>query len=1403
MAGLGMDFSVNLEDLLKLKDLIQETKNEIKQFYALGDSSSAKAQEKNLKNLQAEHARLEKSLSPVIHQYQQLEKAGKETFSNIAKSSKLTEISEQLTIQKSVIKDLETQYESYKKSFDKLNVGGHRNTAQVKEYENAKKMFIEVRAEMNAEKKALSELEKMWQTESNAVNKSNTSRQTYATQLRKIRDEMTGLISEGKQETQRYQELQTELEKVGTSYRVAQKEQQNLVTSGSQLSGLASGITAISGAFAAGQGVAALFAKNNEQLAAIQTKLQAAMAITIGLQQVSAALHQTSAFRINTVRKATELWKGAQAVLNTQLGIGVGLSKALMVSGIGLLIAGIAALVQMYDSWKKKQAEINKLQEEFRNIEIEVAKSMADQSVKVKALISVAENYNSSLKIRNEALRQLKEIMPGYNGYIDKEGRLVANTDAALKNYLATLYKVEKAKKLFADISKKQGEIEEVSQKGITADDISFLDKLKVAGLNIFNKERGTREWDAAVKKRYDEVIDNLREQEGALEEDLKKLLEDDSVFKSLFGDQKYENKLIKDAEKSAKEQLKLQESINEEMRKLVEKNTSDRIALMDKGTQREIAQIQDRYNKTMSEIQRQEAEWRKDQGGSLTAEQEVIIKSTKHTAASTAVKDEEEVLKQLRDKYQDYADQREAIEEKFNKDIKALEDQRAIAAEQGIAEMVESLDRAIAKATKDKGKELITFDFNVFKESPEYVRAFEDLKNTSTETLTYLSEKLEEYKGKASESLDPAELQAYTAAIQAIINELTERDPFGKLANAQNRLIQSSKKLADARKKLKAAEDSGDTEKVTEAQRELNEATDEYTKASNDVQKAQKKVKDVIGQLYDAIAGVGDAIGGTAGEILNFIADIGKFVSVTAEGMTTTAKGLSTTVQMIERASAILFIIQMAIQLISKLQGFLKDSHQQYLDYSKEIAQINALRDAVTEYEIAVTKAKQAQESWFAEDRLRDMKNNWELNGKYLDAYNKKVDEQQAKYQNEKGGGLFSSKNANSWLTRISNVLSGNPTALIGNALLYDKDKYDKEQVRAIDNLRIETQKKTSGFLGIGGKSQKTMDLREWARENNFGELFDENGVIDTKVAEAILKANEEGTIKLVGETEETLRILTENRKLYEEYQQQLQEYVSSLYSPLVDNMVDAIWDWFDSGKDALDSFKEYASDTFREIANDMLRNLANKYIFAGYEDEIKDLYEEYFASDMTESDAEKLYKGIADATGRLEKRAEENLPILQESLVGLDKTLQNIGINMKDDSEIQENTLKGAYTKASQESINLLAGHTGAVRVLLEGMYSLLNRTLGDTFDISVWSQVFDGIQFLKEIQSIGWRDISIMRETTERIEILTGNIRELNTRIADSNDELVSNSIKTAAGIQSIESRGILMRGTGLGL
>ena len=77
-------------------------------------------------------------------------------------------------------------------------------------------------------------------------------------------------------------------------------------------------------------------------------------------------------------------------------------------------------------------------------------------------------------------------------------------------------------------------------------------------------------------------------------------------------------------------------------------------------------------------------------------------------------------------------------------------------------------------------------------------------------------------------------------------------------------------------------------------------------------------------------------------------------------------------------------------------------------------------------------------------------------------------------------------------------------------------------------------------------------------------------------------------------------------------------------------------------------------------------------------------------------------------------------------------------------------DNSLKGAYAKASQESIDLLAGQTGALRVSVDQI-----RDIGNT----IRSQM-DAIYTL---QQTGWDNVRVIREVAQQVRSLTEQVAD----------------------------------------
>ncbi|WP_283687558.1 hypothetical protein [Dysgonomonas sp. Marseille-Q5470] len=224
---------------------------------------------------------------------------------------------------------------------------------------------------------------------------------------------------------------------------------------------------------------------------------------------------------------------------------------------------------------------------------------------------------------------------------------------------------------------------------------------------------------------------------------------------------------------------------------------------------------------------------------------------------------------------------------------------------------------------------------------------------------------------------------------------------------------------------------------------------------------------------------------------------------------------------------------------------------------------------------------------------------------------------------------------------------------------------------------------------------------------------MFDAEGWINREAYDAIISKYGD---KLVGQTKETLDELKGLRDQYDEYLNQLHEYVSSLYEPLVDNMVDSIWDWFDEGKNALDSFKDYAKQTFRDIVSDMIKTILLKDVFKDFKDNIAKLYEEYSKGNLTEA---QLSEAVAKETNSVMDRYKTQLPAIQGMVDAINKNLKDTtGIDLNKSTSYSQSSSKGSYETITQDQAGEMNGR-------LSGILETNIRSEGYLKSISEWNK------------------------------------------------------------------------------
>ena len=495
---------------------------------------------------------------------------------------------------------------------------------------------------------------------------------------------------------------------------------------------------------------------------------------------------------------------------------------------------------------------------------------------------------------------------------------------------------------------------------------------------------------DSAVVKSYKENVKKLKEAEKELkvydssskqDDQAHKLREEQEKYKLLLDKQSREQQRMKEDSANELEQLeinKLKESSEKVLRQRKLNHNLELQAIEREAEDKKLQEIE----KARSAFEANPQNKKKTFNASAYVKSEPVKKQ--FDAFDKVANEKKEVtntkynrgddLSELLNQYQDYTDQRLAIERKFNEDIATLQEQRKQAVKNGDTDQVEQIDRSIAQATKNKGMELMGLDYDKLKESPEYVRAFENLKETSSETLNSLLTQLENAKSTAAKVLSPDQLREYTSTIQSIMDELDSRNPFQSLSDKKKELAEAEEELANAQIELENAKQTQEAvkggakiengvksskfnektgkidstkaylteaqalDKVKEKTSRYNEAKDKVVKKDNQVKKAEKEVRTQISELADTIDELGKSIGGPAGEIISLIGSIGSFTMTAMAGVEAAADTSANAISTVEKASVILAIIGAAVQIAMKIfDMFGKDDTTEKYEKAKE----------------------------------------------------------------------------------------------------------------------------------------------------------------------------------------------------------------------------------------------------------------------------------------------------------------------------------------------------------------------------------------------------------------------------------------------------------------------------------
>lgn len=617
----------------------------------------------------------------------------------------------------------------------------------------------------------------------------------------------------------------------------------------------------------------------------------------------------------------------------------------------------------------------------------------------------------------------------------------------------------------------------------------------------------------------------------------------------------------------------------------------------------------------------------------------------------------DQEVAKMV-EQYQDYTQKRLAIEKEFDADISLLEKKRTKAKATGNTDEVDKLTGAIAQATAAKGKSLMAVDLEQLKADPDYIKAFENLNDVSTETLEKLKQEFESAKQTAAESLNPEDLREYTSTIQELTDEINNRNPFSVLKKAKEDLKTADEELRQAELRVTQAQTKfGKGSKEEQAALEkLRQAKDKQIKKNRQYQAAVKSVTGSIKELCDNLDQVGSTICGTVGEVVSLIGQIGSVTMASIQGFETAANASSKAISTLEKASVILTIISSAYQIASKIISIFSDD----------------------DGEAAYQKAKEMYKS-------------------YIQVLNDVIDKQKELVS------TLDVKNAQ-------------------NSYEYAKSLYDKQADAARQMGKDYLNSGAShGFLGIGSKASHGVKQREnmsseawgqldqWAKENNITQQILNSiksgrmtGLFDLTI-EQIMTLKEQAPLffaKLDSDTQDYLNDLVGVKDAQDELLKTLNEGITGVdFDSVGDDFLDMLTDMDSDAKTMLQSL----SNNFSEM---MRKSLIQQMYKAQYKDQLQKWYNMW-------ADA---MKDGSDGGTTITDKEQEALDSLKNSIIhGATDAAQKINEQFKTaDDVLDKSSLEGAVASLSEETGSKIAGAMNATNINLADLTEVARNQL-----------------------------------------------------------------------------------------
>ena len=693
-----------------------------------------------LEGLEKEYQQARQGVSQLEQEYKKISVSEEQAA---AASKSLTE---KITEQKSVIKQVESDVKALQKAYESAAPGKAQN---------------EVAADLNAAKQALEEEKGILNSLTEAQERNKESNQRLSRQLRELQNDMARMRLNGEQNTEEYQKMAQKAAELSDTLGDLRAQTSILANDDANLQGFISGVNGLSGAFTTATGVMSLFASENENLAKIQARVQSVMAITMGLQQVFNTLNKDSAFRLVTLTKAKEFLTAANYRLATSLGISNAAATALMATltlGLSVVITGV---IVAWNKLSDAQEEAAKKAQERVEIESQGRAEMIKTRFEIDTTRESLKNFSGTKAEEKQKCEEMNRKYGEAFGYYNSVAKWYDVLTQKAEQYIRMLFLQAKAQALVNKAVEADDKLNK--HKSLSPDEADtsmgwFKKGLLHFGSAISNGAINSREIiKSSNKAAYDKMTKELSSERDKLLKEAATLEKQAANIGKEYhiGGHAAPSKVKKEKKKKKKNEANKAEQLAKELLALQRKNRQEEIDLLKESSDKKRKQIKENYENELADLKAQEDKWRKVQKGHLTKEQEGALAEARNLAAKKKQHDEDEVNKEEEKKhleqkrnevqamseylktYGSFQQQKLAIAEEYAQQIAAID----------VSEVSEATKRwQKAKLLKERQEREASMSFEEISRGIDWNALFSGVGNLTKEMMQPMMEQLRSY---------------------------------------------------------------------------------------------------------------------------------------------------------------------------------------------------------------------------------------------------------------------------------------------------------------------------------------------------------------------------------------------------------------------------------------------------------------------------------------------------------------------------------------------------------------------------------------------------------------------------------------------------------------------------------